>query len=53
MANEQYSRFIDYRHATGTSFWRSKPFVREYDKATVREAVLREVLRGGQVYFPA
>lgn len=28
-----------------------KTFVREYDKATVREAVLREVLRGGQVYF--
>lgn len=28
-----------------------KTFVREYDKATVREAVLREILRGGQVYF--
>ena len=28
-----------------------KTFVREYDTATVREAILREVLRGGQVYF--
>src|SRR5690554_5460361 len=28
-----------------------KTFVREYDKPTVREAILREVLRGGQVYF--
>lgn len=28
-----------------------KTFVREYDKAIVREAVLREILRGGQVYF--
>lgn len=28
-----------------------KTFVREFDKATVREAVLREILRGGQVYF--
>ncbi|RUO81508.1 transcription-repair coupling factor [Idiomarina tyrosinivorans] len=28
-----------------------KTFVREYDDATVREAILREILRGGQVYF--
>lgn len=28
-----------------------KTFVREYDKPTIREAVLREILRGGQVYF--
>lgn len=28
-----------------------KTFVREYDEPTVREAILREVLRGGQVYF--
>ncbi|MDO6677934.1 MULTISPECIES: transcription-repair coupling factor [unclassified Shewanella] len=28
-----------------------KTFVREYDIATVREAILREILRGGQVYF--
>ncbi|RUO25961.1 transcription-repair coupling factor [Aliidiomarina minuta] len=28
-----------------------KTFVREFDKATIREAILREVLRGGQVYF--
>lgn len=28
-----------------------KTFVREFDKPTIREAVLREVLRGGQVYF--
>ncbi len=28
-----------------------KTFVREYDDATVREALLREILRGGQVYF--
>ncbi|RUO44398.1 transcription-repair coupling factor [Aliidiomarina taiwanensis] len=28
-----------------------KTFVREYDKATIREAVLREILRGGQLYF--
>lgn len=28
-----------------------KTFVREYDEATVREALLREILRGGQVYF--
>ncbi|MBT1443094.1 transcription-repair coupling factor [Shewanella sp. JM162201] len=28
-----------------------KTFVREYDKATVREALLREILRGGQVYY--
>ncbi|CAB0150263.1 Transcription-repair-coupling factor [Pseudidiomarina piscicola] len=28
-----------------------KTFVREYDAPTIREAVLREILRGGQVYF--
>ncbi|KGJ89876.1 transcription-repair coupling factor [Colwellia psychrerythraea] len=28
-----------------------KTFVREYDEALIREAVLRETLRGGQVYF--
>lgn len=28
-----------------------KTFVRQYDEPTVREAVLREILRGGQVYF--
>ncbi|WP_028767273.1 transcription-repair coupling factor [Shewanella fidelis] len=28
-----------------------KTFVREYDEATIREALLREILRGGQVYF--
>ncbi|WP_133406570.1 transcription-repair coupling factor [Parashewanella tropica] len=28
-----------------------KTFVREYDKATIKEAILREILRGGQVYF--
>ena len=28
-----------------------KTFVREYDEATVKEAVQREILRGGQVYF--
>src|SRR5690606_39289506 len=28
-----------------------KTFVREYDKPIIREAVLREILRGGQVYF--
>jgi len=28
-----------------------KTFVREYDDSTVREAILREILRGGQVYF--
>ena len=28
-----------------------KTFVREYDEATIREAILREILRGGQVYF--
>ncbi|MGB2078327.1 MAG: transcription-repair coupling factor, partial [Vibrio sp.] len=28
-----------------------KTFVREYDGAVIREAVLREILRGGQVYF--
>lgn len=28
-----------------------KTFVREYDDLTVREAILREVLRGGQVYY--
>ncbi|NKF52437.1 transcription-repair coupling factor [Shewanella sp. WXL01] len=28
-----------------------KTFVREFDKATVREAISREILRGGQVYF--
>jgi len=28
-----------------------KTFVREYDKLVVREAILREVLRGGQVYY--
>lgn len=28
-----------------------KTFVREYDQQGVREAVLREVLRGGQVYY--
>ncbi|MFA0521187.1 hypothetical protein AB4501_29980, partial [Vibrio sp. 10N.222.55.E8] len=28
-----------------------KTFVRESDDAVVREAVLREIMRGGQVYF--
>ncbi|AOE49770.1 transcription-repair coupling factor [Kangiella sediminilitoris] len=28
-----------------------KTFVREYNKPLIREAVLREILRGGQVYF--
>ncbi|CCP02903.1 Transcription-repair-coupling factor [Erwinia amylovora Ea644] len=28
-----------------------KTFVREYDDLAVREAILREVLRGGQVYY--
>ncbi|MDF7681077.1 transcription-repair coupling factor [Enterobacteriaceae bacterium ESL0689] len=28
-----------------------KTFVREYDKLVVREAMLREILRGGQVYY--
>lgn len=28
-----------------------KTFVREFDKPTIREAVMREILRGGQVYF--
>ncbi|MCH8537327.1 MAG: transcription-repair coupling factor [Alkalimonas sp.] len=28
-----------------------KTFVREFDSALIREAVLREILRGGQVYF--
>nr|WP_221200422.1 transcription-repair coupling factor [Litorivivens lipolytica] len=28
-----------------------KTFVREYDSALVKEAILREILRGGQVYY--
>ena len=28
-----------------------KTFVREYDSALVQEAILREILRGGQVYY--
>ncbi|HBC81634.1 MAG TPA: hypothetical protein DC012_06650, partial [Escherichia sp.] len=28
-----------------------KTFVREYDSLVVREAMLREILRGGQVYY--
>ncbi|XKM14547.1 transcription-repair coupling factor [Orbaceae bacterium ac157xtp] len=28
-----------------------KTFVREYDNHVIREAILREILRGGQVYF--
>ncbi len=28
-----------------------KTFVRQYDEALIREAILRETLRGGQVYF--
>ncbi|MGL5431274.1 MAG: DEAD/DEAH box helicase, partial [Plesiomonas shigelloides] len=28
-----------------------KTFVREHDERTIREAILREVLRGGQVYY--
>jgi transcription-repair coupling factor (superfamily II helicase) len=28
-----------------------KTFVREYDKNLIREAILREIMRGGQVYF--
>ncbi len=28
-----------------------KTFVREYDSPVVREAILREILRGGQVYY--
>lgn len=37
-----------------TSFVRRlvvKIFVREYDSMVVREAILREILRGGQVYY--
>ena len=29
----------------------AKTFVRQYDELVVREAILREVLRGGQVYY--
>lgn len=28
-----------------------KTFVREYDEPTIREAILRELMRGGQVYY--
>lgn len=28
-----------------------KTFVREFDKAVIKEALLREILRGGQVYY--
>ena len=28
-----------------------KTFVRQYDEATIKESVLREILRGGQVYY--
>ncbi len=28
-----------------------KTFVRQHDEATIKEAVLREILRGGQVYY--
>jgi transcription-repair coupling factor (superfamily II helicase) len=28
-----------------------KTFVRPFDKATIKEAILREILRGGQLYF--
>src|SRR5690625_6489860 len=28
-----------------------KTFVRQYDQATIKEAILREILRGGQVYY--
>lgn len=28
-----------------------KTFVREHDTATIKEAILREILRGGQVYY--
>ncbi len=28
-----------------------KTFVREYDSLVIREAILREILRGGQVYY--
>ncbi|WP_111977040.1 transcription-repair coupling factor [Algibacillus agarilyticus] len=28
-----------------------KTFVRQYDEATVKEAITREIMRGGQVYF--
>ena len=28
-----------------------KTFVRKYDKPTIKEAILREILRGGQLYF--
>jgi len=28
-----------------------KTFVRQYDDATIKEAILREILRGGQVYY--
>lgn len=28
-----------------------KTFVRQYDEATIKEAILREILRGGQVYY--
>jgi transcription-repair coupling factor (superfamily II helicase) len=28
-----------------------KTFVRQYDEATIKESILREILRGGQVYY--
>src|SRR5690606_29347585 len=28
-----------------------KTFVRQYDEAAIKEAILREILRGGQVYY--
>ncbi len=34
------------RHASG-----GKNLVREYDSLVIREAILREILRGGQVYY--
>ena len=28
-----------------------KTFIRQYDEATIKESILREILRGGQVYY--
>ena len=38
-------------HAAGRRAWRSRPSSSSGTRPTLREAVLRELRRGGQVYF--
>ena len=45
------ARFFGDRHRAAEAAWRSRPSSRATGDGVIREAVLRELKRGGQVYF--